>query len=509
VRLTLPWYDRAILALFPKWGGRRVQEKARAAIIARHYEAAQPGRRTQHWSRQRGDGNVVNAAALDALRVHARDLVRNNGWAKRARRLIANNTVGWGFTPKPDTDAEATRAAAMKLWKKWAGSTQIDAAGRLTFVAMQRMVMKTVPVDGEILFRRRRRQAKDPLEIPLQIQTLEGDHLDMGKDAETSAAGGPIVNGVEFDKLGRRAAYWLFREHPGSGRLTTNLVSERVPAADVIHVFDQDRAGEARGVSWFGAAIVNLKELDEFEDAELMKQKIAACFAAFVTDTDGIGSPLGDTSESDEVDTFEPGMIVNLPAGKSVTTASPPTVTNGDSPVRTLRRIAASLGVTYEEMTGDFSQVNFSSARMGRLVHRGYVQAWQDDMLVPHFCQRIWEWAMEAAVVAGKIPEAISAEWTAPPLPMIEPDKEGLAYQRLVRGGQMTLSQSIREQGYDPKAHLAEYAEDMAELDRLKLKLDSDARAVSQAGLTQERVGGGQGGKPPASGKSEEKESDS
>ena len=70
-------------------------------------------------------------------------------------------------------------------------------------------------------------------------------------------------------------------------------------------------------------------------------------------------------------------------------------------------------------------------------------------------------------------------------MPFIEPDKEGLAYIRNVRGGLMSLSEVLRERGYDPETVLAEIARDMATLDRLKLVLDSDPRKATQAGQLQ------------------------
>lgn len=483
-------FDRFTLAFAPRWTLERIRARAAAAHLARHYEAAQPGRRTSGWARSRADANAVNAVALSELRMHARDLVRNTGWAKKARRVIASHTVGWGIVPRP-TGAAAKNAAS--VWKEWAESPQAcDVAGRLTFYAMQRLAMRAITTDGEVLIRR---YLGGPGRVPLQLQVLEADHLDTSKDSETSDAGGPIVQGVEFDAAGRRAAYWLFPRHPGNSRSTG--VSARVAAADVIHVFDQERPGQARGISWFGAAIVPLKDFDAYEDAELMRQKIAACFAAFVTDPEGSMSAVGEEDEDDnQIEAFEPGGIFYLPPGKTVTTASPPMVTDSSFTNRTLRKVAAALGVTFEDLTGDYSQVNFSSARMARLVHWAHVRDWQWDMVIPQLCGGAWGWFVQAAYLAGLLPDSVSAEWTPPPMPMLEPDREGLAYQRLVRNGVMTPSDVVLEQGGDPDAHWERYQADLKVLDTRGIKLDCDVRAVSQAGLTQERVG--LAGKAPA-----------
>jgi lambda family phage portal protein len=498
--------DRFLLAIAPGWALGRMRARAAAITLARHYEAAQPGRRTSGWHRSGADANAANGPALAALRWHSRDLVRNNGWARQALQVIARNSVGWGIVPKPvGAGAEAVERAR-ELWKRWAAdTTECDADGRLTFYGLQRLAIETIAESGEVLIRRRRRRAEDGLAIPLQLQVLEPDFLDTAKDAISGPSGGPIIQGVEFDAIGRRVAYWLFEEHPGSNR-NASFVSRRIPAADILHVFRVERPGQVRGVSWFAPAIVKLKDFDEYEDAVLMRQKIAACFAAFVTETDGVDNPIGAKDpENPLVETLEPGLVSYLPPGKNITFAAPPPAGDNESfSATTLRRIAASMGVTYEDLTGDYSKVNFSSARMARLAHWANVHDWRWNMLVPQLCNGVWGWAMEAASIAGLIRETPRAEWTPPPMPMLEPDKEGLAYARLVRTGSMTHDEMVREQGGDPETHWAEYAEGLKRLDQLGIVLDSDARKTTSAGLLQKSTGAGAGDAKAGEGESPE-----
>jgi lambda family phage portal protein len=498
VKLTR--FDRFTLSLAPRWTMQRLRARVAADLLARNYEAATFGRRTSGWARNVGDANAVNAVALGELRLHARDLVRNNGWARKAQRVIANSAVGWGLTPKASAVEDPQSAkAADAVWKAWAGSSECDSEGRLNICGIQHLVMRSVAESGEVLIRRRFRRPTDGLTIPIQIQVLEADYLDTSKDGLIGIEGGPIINGVEFDAIGRRVAYWLFPAHPGSTRLLT--VSKRVPADEVIHVYKTERPGQVRGVSWFGAAIVPLKDFDEYEDATLMRQKIAACFAGFMTD-DGTGATLGAPTSDPTIETLEPGQIAKLPPGKQITFANPPNMTQDSFNMNTLRKIASALSVTYEDLTGDYSQVNFSSARMARLAFWDNVVDWRWNMLIPILCDGVWAWAMESAVAAGLLKTAPRADWSAPAMPMIEPDKEGLAISRLIRNGVKTYSEMVREQGGDPEAHWTEYAADQAKLDALGIKLDSDVRAVSQAGLTQERVGAGGGGSASSDGRS-------
>ena len=492
VKLTR--FDRVLMAIAPKWALNR----ARARLMARHFESASVGRRTAGWSRKMTDANsAASGVTLGYLRAQARDLVRNNPWAKRGLRRLVTNTVGWGIVP-----AATGRGAdaVMARWKQWGESTQCDAAGRLTFYGLQRLVFRTVVESGECLIRRRPRLLKDGLAVPMQIQVLEPDYIDTSKDGMMGSEGGPIVQGIEFNAIGKRVAYWLFDQHPGSTNLVAlNPVSRRIPAFGILHVFDQERAGQVRGPSWLASVDVRLHDLDEFEDATLMKQKIAACMAAFVTDLDGAGAALGeegtDGASGQPTDTFEPGMILNLPQGKQVTVANPPVATDHASFLTTsLRGVAAGMGVTYEDLTGDYSQVNFSSARMSRLAHQSDVHDHRWNILIPQFCAPVWAWMLDSLLIAGLDVDESPAQWTPPPAQMVDPEKEGLAYTRMIRSGLMTWSQVIRELGEDPALQIKAIAETNTAWDAAGIQLDSDPRRMSQAGLTQVRVGAGGGG---------------
>lgn len=479
--MKISGWDRFTMSFAPRWTLRRLQAKRVAlALEGRQYEAASVGRRTQGWARNKGDANALLSKAIPELRMHSRDLIRNNSWARRAQRVIANNVVGWGLVPHP----RESISGLFEAWKAWADSTECHNERRLTFAGIQHLVMKAVVSDGEVLIRRRPRKDSDGLVIPMQLEIIEADCLDITKDQAADGSRGAIVQGIEYNRIGQRVAYWVFPRHPGS-TLSTGEESQRVSADDILHVFYTERPGQARGVSWFGSAIVNLKDLDEYEDAELMKQKIASCFAAFVVDSDGAQSPLGNNEDDEEIESLEPGMVEYLPPGKDVKFGNPPTVTDVNFANRNLRKIAAGIGITYEDMTGDYSQVNFSSARMARLAHWSNVHDWRWNMIVPLLCDGVWRWAMEQLAI-GRLERIPSADWTAPPMPMIEPDREGLAYQRLVRTGVMTHAEMVREQGGDPQTHWKEYSEGLKQLDSLGIVLDSDARAVSQAGQTQQ-----------------------
>jgi lambda family phage portal protein len=468
------WIERSLAAVAPHWHLRRLRARMAADLTARHYEAAAAGRRTQGWNRSIADPNQASAGALGSLRAAARDLVRNNPYAEAAVSTIVDHTIGWGITSSEESD----------VWRRWAESTDCDADGRLDFAGLQKLVLRTVAESGECLVRGRVRRPEDNLPIPLQLQILEPDYLDSLKDVDRLPNGGRIIQGVEFDAIGRRVAFWLFREHPGSNSTLGTLSSERVPAERIRQVFKTQRPGQVRGVTWFAPVLLTFKDFDDLEDATLMKQKVAACLSVLTTDIDGSATPLGEVRDAATplIDTLSPGSILNVATGRDVHVVQPPTVGEYPDYARTQqRKIATGLGISYEDLTGDYTNTNFSAGRMSRLRHEAHVQGWQWDLLVPQFLDPVWGWAREAAGVMGQtLPDTV--EWNMPPLPMIDPDKEGLAAQRNIRTGIQSLFQVIRERGYNPNTYLKEVKASFDKLDELGLVLDCDPRKMSQFG---------------------------
>lgn len=356
---TITALDRVLLSVAPQWARNRVRARLEVLAMdaaARNFEAATASRRTMGWSRRISDANAAAGPALAALRAHSRDLVRNDGWARNGRRVITRNTVGWGITSKPL--GLPNPAGLVDAWTEWAGTTQCDAAGRLPFSGLQKLAMNCIYDAGEVLVRRRWRRPSDGLALPLQLQVLEPDYIDTNKHRIQGQQGGVTIYGIEFDAIGRRVAYWLFDEHPGSS-LLYNPTSRRVPASEIIHVYDVERAGQDRGIPWLCAAIVKLKDFDEFEDGVLQKQKIAALLGGFIETVDGAPVQLGAVGQDPKrpatpVQVIEPAMVQKLRPGEKITFTQPPSVTDDGFSVRTLRAIAAAVGVTYEDLVGDY-----------------------------------------------------------------------------------------------------------------------------------------------------------
>ncbi|MFW6198507.1 MAG: phage portal protein, partial [Acidobacteriota bacterium] len=272
--------DRAIAAVSPGWAARRERArllKKRLEQARAYYDGATRGRRGSSFRDRTAAPDVIARDTLSRLRTRSRDLIRNNAYARRAREAIVSNTIGTGVTPQFTRDGEPAEELE-ELKRGCLESTEIDADGRHTYRGLQSLAFNAMVESGEVLIRRRRRRLDDGLHCPVQFQLLEPDFLDTSKDGPTET-GGKIVQGVEFDAIGRRRAYWLYDEHPGSRRVS--LKSRPIPARDIIHIYRQERPGQVRGIPWSAPVLLRLADFDDYEDAQLIRQKIAACFAAF------------------------------------------------------------------------------------------------------------------------------------------------------------------------------------------------------------------------------------
>lgn len=227
--MAATWIDRAVALVAPRTAARRVLAREAFEILARGYESAARGRRTDGWRTpgSSADAEVARAGAL--LRDRMRDLVRNNPHAAKAVAVLVNNIVGSGIMPRAASGDEALDREVDRLFEQW--TRQCDADGQLDFYGLQTLICREMVEAGDVLVRRRPRRPGDGLIVPLQLQVLEADFLDGGKSGRLGA--GRLVQGVEFDPLGRRRAYWLFGDHPGdaAGLSVAAVQSKPVPAA--------------------------------------------------------------------------------------------------------------------------------------------------------------------------------------------------------------------------------------------------------------------------------------
>lgn len=490
----LNWLDRTIGLISPRAALKR--GVARGALDAmRSYDGAQIGRRTQAWKTTRSSADAENNRAMVTLRTRSRDLTRNNPHAKKALTVWTNNLIGAGIVPRAKSGNEILDKAANELFMKW--SSVCDADGQLDFFGLQELLVREMVEGGEVLVRRRVRRPSDNLVVPLQLQVMEADLLDEFRIYYLGANIGQIINGVQLDPIGQRTAYWLFPVHPGNSAMfpTPAIVSAPVAASEVLHLYRKDRT-QVRGVPWSSAIIRRSRDVDDHEDAHITRMKLEACVVGFVEGPDAIegiapapadGSPVTDVN-GNPIEQFEPGLIARVADGRKIVFNNP--IGSGgyaETQKVGLHAVAAGYLVPYELLTGDLSEVNFSSARVGLVEFRRLCTAVQKLCIIPMALQPIWDWFVEMAYLTGQLPQkVIPCEWETPAFESVNPIDDVNAELISIRAGtQSLLSVIARRTGRDPMVVLGEIRDTAKILDDYGLILDSDPRRTTRVGIEQ------------------------
>lgn len=471
--------DRAINIFSPATYVSRLKQRAAAVMLQdqmRRYDAAGTGRRTAGWFAPGTSAQSEVQNAITFLRNRSREMVRNNPYAGNAISEIANNTIGTGIIPKAIGLPKTIDKRLKALWAGWADDTDCDYDGHTNLYGLQHLAARAMSESGGAIIRMYTIPGQD---IPLQLQVLEDDYIDTTKFGATGDGTGNFIRyGVEFNSKNKVVAYWLWDNHPGDSMQYSSIKSSRIPAGEIIYLFQKLRPGQFRGVPLGHASMLTLKDLSEYEDAQLIRQKIAACFAVFVTDTDTSGT-LGKTSSGDNLEKVEPGIIEYLPAGKSVTMANPPDAGANYDPYTksVLRAAAVGYGMDYVTLTGDYTAVNYSSGRMGWMKFQRNIDVLQWITIVPQMCNKIWRWFIQSANIMGYIrQEKVPVRWTPPRRQMIDPVKETKGLESSVRAGFTSWPEAIRQNGDDPDELLEEMKAAADAFDKAGLKPTSDQR---------------------------------
>jgi len=484
-----------------------------ATASAPAYDSASQGRRLRAWRTPNSGPNTSLVYEMPVIRSRTRAAARNDPWMGAALDKSDANGIGTGITCKMINGSDELKAAVKRLWNRW--TKQSDADGMLDWHGQQYLAWHEWREVGEVFARRRMRRLSDGLAVPIQIQLIESEQVPT--DLNTIASNGNEVRcGIEFDRIGRRVAYWMYRSHPGDQVTMATNASElvRVPASEVLHLYRPVRAGQIRGIPETASVLIKAFNLDNLDDAVLERQKLANLFAGFYTKTIDPESPesivdemTDGEAETDEDDVplagLEPGTMQELPPGWQAQLTQPPAP--GTDYAEFLRghllAIAARHGVPYEVLTGDLRNVSDRALKLILNEFRRLLEMLQWLFFIPRLLQPAREWWFDAAFLAGALPisdeeyeeqrdEIVETLWVPQGWPYSHPVQDVQADRLAIRAGLTSRTQKILETGEDPEQVDQEIAEDNARADRLGLVLDSDPRKVSSAGLTQARPPG-------------------
>lgn len=161
--------------------------------------------------------NAALLPHLDLLRSRSRSLARNDPLIWGAIQKLVANLVGWGLTPNSLHESPAVQKQINDVWADWAKQIKLD--------ALQKKAAQECIIAGEVFLRIRPRRTTDAdvlgrqLLVPLELQLIEAEHCPENYELNLQG-GGYIRGGIQFDAIGRRTAYWMYRQHPGDGQLS-------------------------------------------------------------------------------------------------------------------------------------------------------------------------------------------------------------------------------------------------------------------------------------------------
>jgi len=455
--------DRLIGIMNPDAGLRRLRARD---MLTRAYEGAS---QKDGWRPRRAgaSANTDHRADASSLRARARSLVQNSPYIARGLESLVANTIGTGITPR---SLAANAADIDKLWTDW--TRVADADGRLDLYGLQAAAYRAMEQDGEVLIRLRTRRAEDNLPVPLQLQLLEVDWLDSSKTGTNG--NNTITSGIEYDALGRVVAYWLYDQHPGEIISFNRGRASRypVPASSMMHLYKPQRPWLRRGFPRLSPVIARVRDLQLYEDAQLQRKNLETRLSVLASgDVTNMSMTESESQatvrNTGELGTLASGGITQVPAGVNLTVVEPKVAPGYVEYVKfSLHLVAAGMGVTYEMLTGDVREVNFSSARVALLEFRRGAEQTQWLTLIPKLLEPIWRAFIDAATLAGKIPRAdYSCDFSTPKWDYVNPEQDVKADLAEISGGLSTISEKLRRRGYKPELIFAELKRDF---DRLR-----------------------------------------
>ena len=433
---------------------------------SRMFESARPSRLTDGWTPLTSSADTESLSSLTRLRDRSRALVRDNAHAKRARTVIVNNVIGTGIGLQAQVVnargrlLEDVNAAIESAWEDWCRAENCHVAGALHFSDLERLLVAECFEAGDVFVRLHRRGSGP---VPLSLEVIESERLAADYEIKPEA-GNVIRQGIECDAYYRPVAYWIRSWHPGEflQPVTPDFLM-RVPASEILHLKVTDRWPQVRGVPWMHAAMGRLHQLGEFQSAAVVAARIGAEKVMVLKETeDGrLGEALGTTTNDGHL-TWDSGkgQIDILPSGTDVVPWSPNYPdTNFDPFVRAaLRDVAAAFGVSYESLSRDYSQSNYSSSRLALLDDRDgwrVLQQW----FIRAVRERLHDTWLQTALMARAIPGLTieqylldrakfgAVKWKPRGWSWVDPTKEVNAYKEAERAGYITKGQIIAATG--------------------------------------------------------------
>lgn len=439
----------------------------------RSYDSAAKDRLNSGWTMVNSTAEQVDQAQRNIIRARARDLERNSDIAEAIIGPMERNVIGTGLrvqakvlNNKGDEDDDLNNKIE-ELWNDWCRPRNCDITGQQSFIELQQMAIRRIVVDGGIFFVKVYANGS----IPFYLQAREVDELDTSCNNLPGIDGNRVIGGIELNNYNKPVAYH-FKKYTPDGFYSGE--SEIIEANRVIPLWKKNRPSQIREISSLARTLPRIRDINEFVEAVSVKERILACLSVFITKqspTGNIGRGVNIDSKSGyQTRSISPGMIHELQPGEQISAVNPSgQSSNAKDFITTQQRLAGGgQGLSYEAVSRDMSQVNYSSARQGLLEDQRTYSMWQ-DFLIEHFCREVYTEFVISAVLSGQLDikdfwknksKYLRHEWITPGWSWIDPLKEVKANECALDKGMDTLANVCGSRGLDWKEVLKQRAKE-------------------------------------------------
>lgn len=496
-----------------KWAAEKILGRKLTAKRSDGFAAAMSGRLAMGFFNQAESANAAIETSLSVMRNRARGLAINAEFARRYLSLVAINVVGADGPSlqvrRFDSSGRLDKALNDSVELHWFRfCKRCDITGTLDMAELLRLAAVGMARDGEALIRvvRGRRYR-----YGIALQILEPDRIDETLNVQRQS-GNFIRMGVELDPSGTPVAYHIRTAHPGE-RVWQHkgALIERVPASDVYLVFRADRAEQVRGYTWFHAVMMRANMLKGYEDSAVVAARVGASKMGVLTRKSPDEPTDEPTGIADSVDqatgalqmTAEPGEFMDFTGmpGVGLESWNPDYPhQNYESFIKTAARgLASGLDVATHNLSGDMTDVNYSSARIAEMSERDSWRCAQgllkNRLLMPFYADFLDASAARGALTFANgslvpvrlIPDILDAsqfvfrkwEW-------VDPLKEAQASIALIDNGLASRTEITAARGREFEDVAAELGAEQSQMAAVGLE--------SKAGQGQNIQPGGQDG---------------
>jgi lambda family phage portal protein len=478
-----------------------------AAASATAYRGAAKRRAWSSWDTRERSGDAAIYEDHRLLNSRMRDLFRNEPLMRKLKLEMSKGVIGAegiqtfaevSFADGQPGESELDDAFNFEsddLFELWCEEADIE--GKLAWPEMQWQHFEEIIGNGggfllECMEERRGRL------LPLCYQSIEYEQLDDTQDRPGSEKQNRVLRGIEFDRLNRPVAYWLYDVHPHD-TWQTSTKSTRVPAERIIHTFFPDRPSQNLGATLFSANVQSAKDLDWYLGNELTAAAIGALFSVMIKRDRGAGSGLGFTgdgsnywSDTDPYGNAEArlgqGIICDLGANDEVVQvqANRPNSQAAAFIELILRQAGQAIGLSMARVTGDYKATSYSAGRAMHLDDEAYfrvLRAWCGRSFAVRVRRRFTEVAaayglfrtVGARQFVNHRRQMLRVDCIGAGREQLDPEKETSASLARLRSHTSTFKHEYALKGRHYRKELRQCAREQKLLETLKLKPDLTA----------------------------------